>query len=154
MNAAESPRRPALLSRIAVQRLGGDRQRKLLLSVSEIGYCFTRKAMPTSVIDAPWNRQQVLRTDRVYLRTTSEVVLTDYVGLGQLLKRLDSTRFFAIHQSLIVNDAQVVELDLRGKRKRVGVGIGNGSPKECEWLTISRRHLSAVRLRFGLSARG
>lgn len=149
--AGGSPLLP-LFSRLAVVKVDGDEPREMLIALDDILYFFTGAALVQQVIHASWTAPtRPLRSDRLYARTGKGIFLTFARTLAELQQRLDPNYFIVIHQSLIAHIHKIVDLDLRHKLKRVGFPIGTGTAKE--WLTVSRRNLTALRACFGLPVR-
>jgi len=137
-----------LLSHIAVRNLsrGGVAERVTLLRVEEILYFFTAGALSQRpVIDAKWRDLRPFSPGRVYVRTTTDLFVSQYRTIAKILARLPN-QFIGIHKSLVVNFHQIKDLDFDGKLKRVGVVTAISS----EWLTVSRRALKRFRSMLGM----
>jgi DNA-binding LytR/AlgR family response regulator len=118
--------------------------------VDEILYLFAGYSPSRGLIDAAWVRAQILRRDRLYLRTAKDLFVTSYRSLASLEGALDPRQFVRIHQSITVNLLKIAEIDEGGKRKRVAVIAADGTK---EWLAISRRSLPPFRILLGMPGR-
>jgi hypothetical protein len=136
---------------VAGRRLGVCGDRHTLIPVEDILYAFLGSAVSKRLIDAAWSWQHGFRRDRVYVRTRKGIFMTHFRSLAQLRARLNPEVFSPIHQSLLVSMNKIVEIDLGGRVKQVGVALADGS---IESLTVSRRYVKALRFRLGLSTRG
>jgi len=140
---------PLLLDHIAVQRL--DRNgRWYVLPVDQIAYMFLGSPSALASIHAEWRGQTRLANGNIYLRTSRGLTTrADFRQFSEIEVRLDQRLFITVNRAVMVNLRRIVELDLEGKIKQIGVAVGD----ETEWLSISRRPLEPLLDRLGFRKR-
>jgi hypothetical protein len=121
--------------------------RLITIPVPHVLYAFIGTAVGLGLIDAPFVHVQHFRRSHLYVRTVKGVFFVHSRSLSNLLDRLGAMHFLSLHSGLGVNLHQEMELDLSGKRKRIGVVVND---KETEWLVVSRRQVTMLREVLGL----
>ena len=126
--------------------------RVVAVQTTDIHYAFRGSAVSQRLIVADWRRQYHFNDNRVYLRTRRGLFRTQFRSLQKLSERLDPRSFTEIHQNILLNLSAraVLSFELQAKVKTVDLAPGDGS---VESLKISRRHLTSLKAKLGMSRR-
>jgi hypothetical protein len=81
-----------------------------------------------------------------YLATRSAIYRVHGMSFAELQRRLPNSPFLQAHHGTIINLSKVRGIDVRGRKKLLGVDIGH----RMEWVELSRRRFRECRHQLGV----
>lgn len=124
----------------AVRKPGGSEHRYTLITPSDVVFVFLGSALHRGLVPDSGVPCEVIRANRLYLRTGKGVFLSAHRSLRDLCGQVDPDAFLPIHRGLAVNIRKAREVDFT--EKQIGMMSADGA---FIWLNVSRRYIKGLR---------